>query len=213
VSKLFGTLLLDLSALQLWPLLGVVTGLYFFFRGFFQLHHKRVARSAAVSEARGCSTKPAPSSAKPDNSLPIAEPQPTTHELVELTAALVAPESSGQMSQQGKIAAALLRAGISTPDIRSLIPPGDSLQVSGGIHGSGRRAGNHPSANASPKAALTLSPAVAPMKEIKKANDPVSSQAGQRTALPMQWEPAMIWGGPALALFSLYLLAAQLGWL
>lgn len=212
MSKLFGTLLLDFSALQLWPLLGVVTGLYFFFRGFFQLHHKRVVRSAAVSEARGCSTKLVRSSAKPDNSLPIAEPQPTTHELVELTAALVAPESSGQMSQQGKIAAALLRAGISTPDIRSLIPPGDSLQVSGGIHGSGR-AGNHPSTNASPKAALTLSPAVVPMKGIKKANDPVSSQVGQRAALPMQWEPAMIWGGPALALFSLYLLAAQLGWL
>ena len=50
-----------------------------------------------------------------------ADVMPALREIVDLTSALPAADSSVGMTQQGKIAAALQRAGMVLPDIRTLM--------------------------------------------------------------------------------------------
>lgn len=141
----------------------------------------------------------------------------TQREIVNLSAAEPAPASTTGMTPQGKIAAALQRAGISNPAAWSAAGiPYQPIPV-------------HTSqSDTSPRAAVLTEPSSAvpvlsgfdlkpPTVVMKGKNNPaffISWRNERQIVSSFGWKSTgMIWGGPALALFSLWLLASQLGWL
>jgi len=152
----------------------------------------------------------------------VNRPAPEPHELVDLTTALPAPEGSGQMTQQAKIAAALQRAGISIPDIRSLnqanpailMRPGNSAPST--VKTGATDAFNGPAkSDGKPSAPeFDLKPPVVIMQGKNNTSYLISWRDQRQVISSMHWKSAMmIWGGPALTLFCLYMLAAQWNWL
>lgn len=145
------------------------------------------------------------------------ENDPNPPEVVNLSAGQPAPTATSDMTQQGKIAAALQRAGISNPAAWSAAGvPYQPIPV----HAS--------QSETSPATAVLMpdSPAAQsisgfdlkpPTVVMKGKNNPaffVSWRNERQIISSFRWQStAMIWGGPALALFCLWLLASQLGWL
>jgi hypothetical protein len=141
--------------------------------------------------------------------------------VIDLISALSVPDSSTQMTQQGKIAAALERAGVVMPDIRSLLRESDgSADVAdNAVTGEATSAtSNHGSAHAPPdvnknKEEFDLKPAVVLMKD-RNSSCVISWRDQRKAASAMPRNVVlMLWAGPALTLLCLSLLAAQLGWL
>jgi hypothetical protein len=130
----------------------------------------------------------------------VAEP-----EVIQLSHG-IGPTKSVEMTQQQKIAAALLRAGISSPAAWSAAglgaPPVQVLQEPGAEDGnksdsihSGAGNGFHPQ------------PAVVLMKGANNKDFLISWRSQHEVARSLGWKSAlMIWGGPVLALLGLYLL-------
>jgi E3 Ubiquitin ligase len=147
---------------------------------------------------------------------------PVSRDLVDLTSVTPSAESSKEMTQQGKIAAALQRAGIIMPDIRALMiesdasPEAPTREVAPGkasTQTSGATDDDHAEAGEATKGEFELKPQFMLTKG-KLNSKYVISWRDQRSATPMPWRTAlMLWGGPALTLFSLSALAAHLGWL
>lgn len=143
-------------------------------------------------------------------------------DVVDLTSAVPAPEDSAQMTQQAKIAAALQRAGIAMPDIRKLTLA-DQPNRAERTWSSAPLAikNNAPSASSSEptdgKSQATefdLRPPVVLMKGKANTDYLISWRDQRKVVSSMQWKSVlMIWGGPALTLFCLYVLAGQFGWL
>jgi hypothetical protein len=141
----------------------------------------------------------------------------TEHEIINLS-----PQRqtlpAAEMTQQGKIAAALLKAGIRNPAAWSaagIEDPAAAMALAGGS-----RAGTATSslvAGASPAPAVEhfdLRPKVILMKG---ENDPaffISWRSQRDIVKSLGWKAiAYIWGGPALTLISLYILLAHWEWL
>jgi hypothetical protein len=115
------------------------------------------------------------------------------------------PSGTGELSQQSKIAAAMMKAGITNP----------AAWAAAGVQ--------------YPGAAAAVSAAVAPVTSLEEFDlHPKTvlrkgehgevfmiSWRSQRDVLQsLGWKSAlMIWGGPALTLISLYIIAVQFGWL
>lgn len=130
--------------------------------------------------------------------------EPTPQQLVRLTSE-GAPKSTAEMSQQQKIAAALLKAGISSP--AAWAAAGVSATGQTGVvqtiadpttmGGNGDQAQN---------GAFDPHPPVLLMKGTNNKTFLISWRSQQEVARSLGWKCAlMIWGGPALALLSLYL--------
>lgn len=111
---------------------------------------------------------------------------------------------------QGKIAAAMIRAGITNPAAwaaAGLAQAGAPISVSTGTHGSA--------------AAATMAPEqfdLHPKVVLKKGtHDPaffISWRSQKDIVQSLGWKSfGMIWGGPALTLLCTYILAAHFGWL
>ena len=120
-------------------------------------------------------------------------------EIIRLT-----PDGESDVStQQGRIAAALLEAGISSPTSWS---------------GSGEKS---PAALAEEPSAVTHAPGglveslnLTTAMALEKAGSGTRTHALSDTLQPFRWKPAlMIWGGPILTLACIYLLAVHFGWL
>jgi hypothetical protein len=123
------------------------------------------------------------------------------------------PLTAAEMTQQGKIAAALLKAGINSPAAWSaagIDDPAAAVALSTGIQG---------------PVATSASPAPAPEQFdlrpkvilMKGENNPaffISWRSQREVVRALGWKAvAYIWGGPALTLMSVYILLAHLEWL
>jgi hypothetical protein len=121
----------------------------------------------------------------------------------QASAEIAAKVSSLELSQQGKIAAALTKAGIANP----------AAWAAAGIQ--------YPGVNAAPAVQAAASTADfdprPPVVLMKGTNNPaffISWRSQKEIVLSLGWKSAaMIWGGPALTLLCVYILAAHFGWL
>jgi hypothetical protein len=170
--------------------LGAIGGLYSFFHGFSILQQQRplpiglpakstVHHSTSVAEVVNTAELP-----KPETRAEVIQLSPESEQV-----------SSVLMSQQGKIAAAMLKAGIPSP--------GTWTDESSSV-----RVADPPSAQAS------LPPVEVSVVHAPSASDSVfpglqseASQSAKQKAM------LFIWCGPVLTLACIYFLVAHLGWL
>jgi hypothetical protein len=144
----------------------------------------------------------------PDEVPPATRPQ----EVVRLSAS-GQPANSATMTQQGKIAAALMKAGINSPAAWAVagVPypeaGGTAVAVSETPSGSG-------SSTAEAATEFDLHPPVVLMKGEHTPTFLISWRSQGALVKSMGWQSVtMIWGGPALTLICAYLLLLRLGWL
>jgi hypothetical protein len=159
------------------------------------LEDSAVAENASIALTRGKS---------------LAPQQPT--EVIRLPHGNSATTTS-EMTQQGKIAAALTKAGITNPAAwEAAGVPYAPVQVSA----AGPSSGNGGNGAAMPETASSeefdLNPKVA---ILKGANNPafiISWRSQREVVSTLGWKSALfIWGGPALTLLSAYILATHFG--
>jgi hypothetical protein len=188
------------SPLLIAAALGAIAGLYFFFHGFslLQDRHYEHARGLLQKTTHGV-TVAAPAAITVHNGDTLKRESP---EVIHLSSSEEIQIDSASMTQQGKIAAALLRAGIRNPVTAST----NRLQTSVA------------DAPASESTAQTQESNTDVARVLQKSANaleiplPSLSSATPRPSTP--WKAsAMIWGGPALTLACIYILAAHLGWL
>jgi hypothetical protein len=127
------------------------------------------------------------------------------HEVIRLSSD-AKPGSAAEMTQQGKIAAALTKAGINSP-------------VAWAVAGVATRTATAP-ANGNPVASGEASsefethPPVVLMKGTHQTTFLISWRSQRDILSSLGWKStAMIWGGPALTLGCLYFVLAHFGWL
>ena len=135
-----------------------------------------------------------------------------SHEVIHLSPGS-GPTKTADMSQQQKIAAALLKAGIASPaawaaagvqTAGSATPGGVQvlIDLATAAPGKGSSADSSPAA---PSDAFDPHPPVVLMKGTNNKTFLISWRSQQEVARSLGWKCIlMIWGGPALALFSLY---------
>jgi hypothetical protein len=108
------------------------------------------------------------------------------------------------MTQQGKIAAALLKAGIRNP----VTLADNCVQTEVRL----REQTAQGTESASQVSEADVSRAL--QKSATAAEIPLPSLEVKAARTPSSWEAnLMIWGGPGLTLVCIYILAARLGWL
>jgi hypothetical protein len=142
-------------------------------------------------------------------------PSEARHEVIRLSPES-APTKSVEMSQQQKISAALLKAGLASPTawaaagVRSanMTNPGGVLVMPDPANPTSNGNGsNSPGNTASSQQVNGFDPhpPVALMKGTNNKTFLISWRSQQEVARSLGWKCAlMIWGGPALALISLY---------
>jgi hypothetical protein len=114
--------------------------------------------------------------------------------------------SSASMTSQGKIAAALMKAGITSPAAWAAAGVSDSIGA----------AANSGSATAATTALDTFDPhpAVTLKKGTHEPTFLISWRSQKEIVHSLGWRSAaMIWGGPALTLLCVYILASHLFWI
>ncbi len=142
---------------------------------------------------------------------PISAASTTSREVIHLSPH-PGPTTAAEMTQQQKVAAALLKAGISSPAAWAAAGVTPSQDVaSGGSNNSGQgnaaKGNGQTPAQASPLDGFELHPTVVLMKGKNNPTFLISWRSQRDVARSLGWKcTLMIWGGPALALFSLYLL-------
>lgn len=186
--------------------LGAVAGLAFFFHGFSLLqqrwpvpiHRPTKAAAHAVTTTTLNTTVDTPSG---PGDTPTRDPRARA-EVIKLTPHEGEEISSASMTQQGRIAAALLKAGVPSPATWSSEPVHTAVRV------------EEPSAN---KESDSASDAEVSRVLQQGATASAVRIAGLNQAAPRHtsnWKPTlMIWAGPALTLACIYVLASRLGWL
>jgi E3 Ubiquitin ligase len=116
------------------------------------------------------------------------------------------PAGSGDMTQQGKIAAAMLKAGITNPAAWAM------AGIKGPESSPGSAAATNVVATVSAED-FDLNPKTVLMKG---ANNPaffISWRSQRDVTKSLGWKSAlMIWGGPVLSLLCLYILCVEVGW-
>lgn len=133
---------------------------------------------------------------------------PSPPEIIHLSQARTTTKSS-EMTQQQRIAAALLKAGISSPAAWaaagiSQAPNGVQLMAEAPVTTPSIEDGGSSQSNA-----FDPPPAVVLMKGENNPTFLISWRSQQEIARSLGWKCSlMIWGGPALALLSLYFLLA-----
>ncbi|MGC2197836.1 MAG: hypothetical protein WA628_24405 [Terriglobales bacterium] len=180
---------------------GAVAGLFFFFHGFSLLQEQRLAPACVVSKApvhTATITTTTTFTAKGGDALK----RDAHAEVIQLSPADSQPNGSASMTQQGKIAAALLKAGIPNP-----------VTLSDNRAQTAVRVADFP---ANEKAA-TQEKAVAVSRVLQQGANAAAlglPALHQDSGNWMPWKTSlMIWGGPALTLACIYALAAHFGWL
>jgi hypothetical protein len=174
---------------------GVVGGLYSFFHGFSILQQQRPLPVSLPAKSTAHACKPVTVVAQ---DTATAKREART-EIIQLSSEQ-GTTSAALMTQQGKIAAAMLRAGIPNPATSTNDSDGNSVRVA-----------DRPSAPASmppieTKVSVVMDRATAgsPLPGLESTFE---QQSAKRKAM------LLIWGGPALTLTCVYFLAAHLGWL
>jgi len=122
-----------------------------------------------------------------------------SHEVIQLSPSESQPNDSASMTQQGKIAAALLKAGIPNPvtwsshnEVRVIDPPGEL----------------------GPSATKQAEDVSRVLQQGATAEPVILPSFQQTKRHSVNWKTnLMIWGGPSLTLACIYVLAAHFGWL
>jgi hypothetical protein len=150
-------------------------------------------------------------------SIPLSNPSSPSPQVIRLSQGPT-PGNPSEMTQQQKVAAALVKAGISSPAAwaaAGLTAPavsGSGLSTSG-LSTSGAQVMTDPSASAAPASAQGAAqandfdphPSVVLMKGANNKMFLISWRSQQEIARSLGWKcTLMIWGGPMLALISLY---------
>src|SRR5215470_5160578 len=177
--------------LMVFAALGAIAGLFFFFHGFSRLQERRFSAARVVTKT--------PVRVPPLPPNPAEAPQRNLHEVIQLTPAETQANGSESMTQQGKIAAALLLAGIPNPVTWADHHPQSEVRVVDEPEGESAMAANDVEV-----CRVLQQKSNAPALQL-----PTREQiyiADRKTSL-------MIWGGPALTLVCIYILAAHFGWL
>jgi len=190
-----GELILIASAL------GAIAGLSLFFHGFSLLQqrwptpiHRPVK---TTSSATSTESAKAPDAKAADAS--TAESRSSRAEVIKLTPQEPLEVSSASMTQQGRIAAALLKAGIPSPATWSH----ESMQVTVRVE---EQPAKPAPTNEAEVSRVLQQGATASEFHIPALNSEAAHPASWKSNL-------MIWGGPALTLTCIYILASRLGWL
>jgi hypothetical protein len=114
------------------------------------------------------------------------------------------------MTQQQKVAAALTRAGISNPAAwaaAGLEQPGITVTANSTV-------GNQSTATEEHSGGFEERPPTVLMKGVNNPAFFISWRSQRAVVQSIGWKStAMIWGGPALILLSLYMLLAHFGWM
>ena len=136
-----------------------------------------------------------------------------------------APDSTRDMSQQAKIAAALTRAGITKPEAWSaagvpyqtaVVEENKLSAVSVSVREEARPNEMHPNEGQPTPSGFNLAP---PVVLMKGENDPmfvISFRSQKEFVSALAWKSAaMVWGGAAITLLGVYVLLAkmQIDWL
>jgi hypothetical protein len=186
--------------------LGAIGGLSLFFHGFSLLQQRwpvpahRPAKLAAHAVPTTTLTTPAATPSGTEDTL--TSESHARAEIIQLTPHDATEISSASMTQQGRIAAALLKAGVPSPTTWSTEPVHAAIRVD-----------EPPASNPT---------SIASDAEVSRALQQNASASAVRIAglnqappsHPSHWKPSlMIWGGPALTLVCIYVLASRLGWL
>jgi E3 ubiquitin ligase len=135
-----------------------------------------------------------------------------TAEITSVAMSRPAPVLEG--AQREKVAAAMMKAGITNPVAWAAagIMEGGPLSLSSPLSSGSAAAGVAPAAEPAPQ--FDLHP---PVMLMRGAHNPaffISWQSQREVVRSLGWKSAaMIWGGPALTLVCVYYLAAQAGWL
>ena len=125
----------------------------------------------------------------------------TTQEVVRLSASQTVA-SAADMTSQGKIAAAMVRAGISNP----------AAWAAAGIAFPGANPGAVTPDSAMPAGQFDLQPKTVIMKGTHNPAFFISWRSQRDVLQSLGWQSTMmIWGGPLLALLSVYVLLSQNG--
>ncbi len=184
--------------------LGTIGGLSLFFHGFSLLQQRwPVPAYRPAKLAAHAVTPTAVSTAEtPGGPGDTARESRTRAEIIKLTPHDATEISSASMTQQGRIAAALLKAGVPSPATWSTEPVQTATPVE------------------EPPASTPTS--IASDAEVSRVLQQSASASAVRiaglnqsaTGHASNWKPSlMIWGGPALTLACIYVLASRLGWL
>ena len=184
--------------------LGAIAGLSFFFHGFSLLQQRwpvPIHRSVKLSAPGSVVDQPAnePTEKTADNA--SGEPRSTRPEVIKLTPQESVDTSSASMTQQGRIAAALLKAGVPSPATWTH----ESMQVT-------VRVEDRSTSKPTPTTEAEVSRVLQQGANASDFRIPALNKPNPRHA--SHWKATvMIWGGPALALACIYIMAAHLGWL
>jgi hypothetical protein len=182
--------------------LGAIAGLSFFFHGFSLLQQRwpaPVHRPVKTSASNTGSAEAATSSEAKISDSAAAETRSARPEVIKLTPQEPVEASSASMTQQGRIAAALLKAGIPSPATWS----NQSMQVTVRVEEQSARPAQTSEADVS---RVLQQGANASEFRIPALNSDATRASTWKVT-------AMIWGGPALTLSCIYILASRLGWL
>ncbi len=142
----------------------------------------------------------------PSHGLAIQSNVPS-HPVIRLSPVASGPAKTSEMTQQQKVAAALLKAGISNPAAWAAagLPAEAGVQVVGGPATT-----SSPNLETNPEAQTTTfdpHPPVVLMKGITNKTFLISWRSQREVARSLGWKCAlMIWGGPALSLLCLYVI-------
>jgi hypothetical protein len=129
---------------------------------------------------------------------------PGAQEVIRLSPA-TKPAKSVDMSQQARISAALMKAGITNP----------AAWAAAGVEPSGVTVDIQPKTDpsVSPEA-FDLTPKTVLMKGAHDSAFFISWHSQRDVVRALSWKSTlMIWGGPVLTLLCFYILAAEFGWL
>ena len=178
--------------LMVFAALGAMAGLFFFLHGFSRLQERRFSAARVVTKT----PVRVPATTNPRNA---DAPKHNSHQVIQLTPLETQANGSESMTQQGKIAAALLRAGIPNPVTWADHPTQNEIRIAD-------EAESEPAPEAGE---VRLSRVLQQKSNAPALPLPTRDQnysVDRKTSL-------MIWGGPALTLACIYILASHFGWL
>ena len=185
---------------------GALLGVVAFFRGLFLLKNPRpkVKLDAAVkSQLSAVTLKAITPKYVSSESEQLMSNHPPEVEVIRLTPTNAEAKPTLR-TQQGQIAAALLRAGIPSP--ASWSTPSDGSVAGVQVAEPSTKPAN---GSSRPIQALDLHVSTALRKELPVSQHPETSELGA-----FHWRPAlMVWCGPILTLTCVYILLKHFGWL
>jgi len=125
-----------------------------------------------------------------------------------------APADASQLTQQGKIAAALLKAGIDSPAAWSAGGIDDSSSAIATVSAAEVKTPSADTPKENSPQVFDLQPKVVLKRGENNSAFLISWRSQQKIVSSMGWKSAaFIWGGPTLTLASVYILLAHFGWL